>query len=486
MITNDLLKRTPVRLAATFTALFALTVIALVAVLYLVISADLAANIRQHVEETSNALVAIDSEQGFDALSAVVENEARSVRDFSTIFLLRRNDGSFQAGNVRNIALFKGWSALDRAWLPMVADQGDPDDSFYAIWMPVSKGHLLVGWSDRQIREVRRILLHGLGWGLAATLLVAIGSAALLARRAQAKIEMFASTLSSVSAGDIRRRVPLSGSNDDLDHVAGQINGTLAHLQRLIENVNQSSSDIAHDLKKPIGRLRRRLEEALSGACSVDDLRGRVDEALCEVDSIVETFEALLRITQIEAGARKERFRDVDLASILIDVADIYEPVAEEKSDALVCRVDGASGAHIHGDQELLTQLFANLIENAMRHCPKGTHIGIELQPAGERLVAVVWDSGPGIPEMERENVFRRLYRLERARSTQGSGLGLSLVAAIAELHGATVELNDNHPGLRVAVSFPKSQWRPFATKKGAAREAAAPSSSPAVSTTGL
>jgi len=485
MITNDLLKRTPVRLAATFTALFALTVIALVAILYLVISADLASNIRKHVEETSNALAAIDDEQGFDALTAVVENEARSVRDFSTIFLLRRDDGTFRAGNVKNVAVFNGWSVLDRAWLPMVADQGDPDDSFYAIWKPVSKGHLLVGWSDRQIREVRRILLHGLAWGLAATLLVAIGSAVLLARRAQEKIEMFASTLSRVSAGDIRRRVPLSGSNDDLDQVAEQINATLAHLQRLIENVNQSSSDIAHDLKKPIGRLRRRLEEALCSAQTVAEFKLRVDEALYEVDCIVDTFEALLRITQIEAGVRKERFRDVDLASILIDVADIYEPVADESNDRLICAVNGASKVRIHGDQELLTQLFANVIENAIRHSPPGTRIGIDLQSVGGRHRAIVWDSGPGIPARERENVFRRLYRLERARTTQGSGLGLSLVAAIVDLHGATVTLSDNHPGLRVVISFPAIRSG-YATKKGAARVATAPSGSPATSSAGL
>ena len=194
---------------------------------------------------------------------------------------------------------------LDRAWLPTVAGKGDPDDRFFALWRPVSKGHLLVGGSDREIREVQSLLLHGLGWGLLATVLLAAGSAAFLARRAQQKIDQFATTLAEVSHGDIARRVPLSGSHDDLDHVAGQINATLAHLQKLIENVNQASSDIAHDLKKPLGRLRRRLEAALHGPGKSEDIRARVEEALAEVDQIVETFEALLRITQIEAGARK-------------------------------------------------------------------------------------------------------------------------------------------------------------------------------------
>jgi signal transduction histidine kinase len=456
MTTNDVLKRTPIRLAAAFTILFALTVVALFAVLYLTLSAELAANIRQRVEETSNALVAIDAEKGFDALAVVVENEAKSVRQFNSIFLLRRADGAFQAGNIQNVRVFKGWGVLDRAWLPMVAGKGDPDDRFYAVWRPVSKGQLLVGWSDRDVREVQRYLLHGLGWGLAATILFVVGFAGLLAHRAQRKIGVFASTLAEVGQGNIGRRVPLAGSGDDLDHVALQINAMLDHLQKLIENVNQASSDIAHDLKKPIGRLRRRLEVALSSRGDEEAMRGRVEEALIELDSIVETFEALLRITQIEAGARKSRFCEVDLGSLLIDVADVYEPVAEESGDRLQCTVSADAKANVHGDRELLTQLFANLIENAIRHSPKGTRIGVDLLAKHDEHVAVVWDTGPGIPEHERANVFRRLYRLERARTTPGCGLGLNLAAAIAELHGASVELKDNKPGLRVGVSFPK------------------------------
>jgi signal transduction histidine kinase len=181
----------------------------------------------------------------------------------------------------------------------------------------------------------------------------------------------------------------------------------------------------------------------------------------------VETFEALLRITQIEAGARRAHFSDVDLAAILADVADIYEPVAEEEGDRLEAAVDAEGPVVMHGDRELLTQLFANLIENAIRHCPRGTRIRVELVRRGDGHVAVVADDGPGIPHDECANVFRRLYRLERARSTPGSGLGLSLVMAIAELHGAGVVLVDNAPGLRVEVAFLK--------KKGAMHEGTAP-----------
>jgi signal transduction histidine kinase len=457
MISHDLLKRTPVRLAGAFALLFALTVIALVGVLYFTLVSEMNVAIRQHVEEITDALQAIDRQQGFDNLASVVAEEAASVRDFDSIFMLRADDGSFRAGNVRNVRQFTGWGELDRAWLPEVADKGNPDDRFYAKWSPVSGGHILVGDSDRQIRQVRRLLGHGLGWALLSTILLAAGSAVFLARRAQQKIDMFATTLSKVSRGQIGERVPVTASHDDLDHVATQINATLAHLQKLIENVNQASSDIAHDLKKPIGRLRRRLEQALRSADDVGSFREQVGDALQELDSIVETFEALLRITQIEAGARRSRFRDVELGGLLADIADIYEPVVEESGGNLASTLNGVR-APITGDRELLTQLFANLIENAIRHAPQGTRIDIGLTEVGDRYVAIVTDQGPGIPANERGNVFRRLYRLERERSTSGSGLGLSLVAAIADLHGAGVELSDNSPGLRVEVSFPRGQ----------------------------
>lgn len=457
MISNDLFKRTPVRLAAAFALLFALTVTGLVAVLYLTLVSELESDIRQRVEEMSDTLRAIDKQQGFEGLAAVVAEEAKSVRDFDSIFLLRGEDGTFKAGNVQNVRLFAGWGELDRAWLPMVADKGGPDDRFFATWTPVSKGQLLVGNSDRALREVQRILLHGLGWGLAAAILLGVGSATYLARRAQQKIDVFATTLSKVSRGEIAERVPITQSHDDLDRVAAQINATLAHLQKLIESVNQASSDIAHDLKKPIGRLRRRLELALTNAHDGASFRTQVEEALEELDSIVDTFEALLRITQIEAGARRSRFCDVELGTVLADVADVYEPVAEEAGGRLISTVAIAERAQVTGDRDLLTQLFANLIENAIRHSPAGTRIDVSLLTRGERHVAVVADSGPGIPAHECENVFRRLYRLERERSTPGSGLGLSLVAAIAELHGAAVALTDNAPGLRVEVSFPRA-----------------------------
>jgi signal transduction histidine kinase len=275
------------------------------------------------------------------------------------------------------------------------------------------------------------------------------------ARQTQQRIDAFANPLARVSQGHISARVPISGLQDDIDQVASQVNGMLGNLQKLIENVNQSSSDIAHDLKKPLGRLRQRLDDARRKAKDLSEFQTAVDEALLDIDSITETFDALLRITQIEAGARKDRLVPVDLRVLLADVHDVYDIVAEDAGDKLSFTAEVEGSAMVRGDPELLVQLFANLVENSIRHCPKGTEIGLRLRSSDGTFVVDVFDNGPGIPAGERENVFRRLYRLERARSTDGSGLGLSLVSAIADLHGAKVMLSDNAPGLRVGVHFP-------------------------------
>jgi methyl-accepting chemotaxis protein len=260
------LKRTPLRLAATFTALFATTVVVLFAVLYFGITASLGNQIRVRAQETLNALVAIDRQKGFEDLAAVVSSESESIRDADFIFELVDENGRHVAGNVSGISQSGTWLTLERDDIQPDWDNGEPDDRFHAIWQQVSKGRLLVGSSDRELRQTQKFLLEVLGIGLAATLLLGGLSGAFLAASTQHRIDAFAKTLSAVSDGQIAARVPMTESGDDIDHVGSQVNRTLDHLQKLIENVNQSSSDIAHDLKKPVGRLRQRLDIAMRSA----------------------------------------------------------------------------------------------------------------------------------------------------------------------------------------------------------------------------
>jgi signal transduction histidine kinase len=461
---NELTGRTAIRLALAFGSFSVLSVLLIFTLLYFSLTQTLEIDIRDRVSQTREALVAIDSEQGFEDLKKVIISEAASVRDADSIFLLIDQNGHYVAGNIQEAPpQFAGWRLLDRLLFPAVRSVGRPYDRFYAIWSPVSKGKLLVGANDVAITETSKALFSALFWGIALAVVVPAVFGAHMARRAQHKIDSLGSTLTAVAAGQFACRVPVTGAKDDLENVAIRINQTLDQLQNLIENVNQASSDIAHDLKHPIGRLRQKLDSACLAAQNITELKTAISEALREIDTIVETFEALLRISQIEAGAGRKRFTSINLKELLANIADVYSAVIEDQDRQFTSELDESVDTAILGDRELLAQLFANLIENAIRHTSPGTQISLQLSAHEESVTAKLCDTGTGIPETERNKVFQRLYRLEKSRSTPGSGLGLSLVAAITQLHNAQITLRDNKPGLCVEITFPRLTSSEFA-----------------------
>jgi signal transduction histidine kinase len=250
----------------------------------------------------------------------------------------------------------------------------------------------------------------------------------------------------------------LIGNGDDIDAVSGQVNSALDRLSALVDGMREVSANIAHDLKTPLNRLQMVLESAADKTAAGKDVSGELADARTESLQINETFDALLRIAQIEAGARKARFVDVDVGHIVETIGEVYADVAEDDGKSLSTGLVPGTKWHVHGDRDLLMQMLANLVENALRHCPPATAIELSVARQDDRVLVKVCDSGPGIPAEERDNVFRRLYRLDSSRTTPGSGLGLSLVKAVADLHGAAIILKDNNPGLAVIVSFPTAR----------------------------
>jgi signal transduction histidine kinase len=219
-----------------------------------------------------------------------------------------------------------------------------------------------------------------------------------------------------------------------------------------MEALRQVTNDIAHDLRTPLGRLRQSLDEARRTATGVADYETAVDDAILEVDSLLSTFSALLRIAQIEARTRRSRFSTVDLSELASGICQSFAPSAEDAGKSL--RSDIARSIAVEGDRDLLTQMVVNLVENAITHTGSGVSIFVSLRSEGGAAILSVSDNGPGVPLQERQRIFQRFYRAERSRTTPGNGLGLSLVAAVADLHGIAITVTDNQPGLRVTMRF--------------------------------
>jgi signal transduction histidine kinase len=311
---------------------------------------------------------------------------------------------------------------------------------------------LTVATDTYRVREAEEAIFRSFAWAAGATLLLGLAGGITLSHGFLRRVDEINRTTRVIMHGDLTERIRTTGTGDELDELGQNLNDMLDRLRDLMEGLKQVSNDIAHDLRTPLSRLKQHLEAAREEARSVEDYEEAIGLALRETDIALATFGALLRIAQIETGTRRANFIALDLSALVRDLAMTYDVVAEDLGETLVSSVE--SGLRIYGDRELLTQLFVNLVENALRHTPKGAHIRLSARKGSLGPIVEISDDGPGIPEAERANVFKRFYRLESSRSTPGSGLGLALVAAVVELHGAHIALGDNAPGLKVTVQF--------------------------------
>ena len=448
---SGLLRSTPFRVAlilgVTFVAAFLIAGFAA----FELIGHELERRMDQTVSDTFRVIADAygDSDQT-DLVDSVVSH-SRSTLNHEQIYGLRSETGAVLAGDVRVFPVADGWGTFDGSQLGLADDR---DEQFRVFVGPAGVNRLLVGSSFTETREVGRLSLIMLAVASVATLLIVVSVGSVLATRAQRRIDGIADTMTRVGQGELNARIALGRRGDDIDQLARQVNTALERLAALVEGMRQVSVNIAHDLKTPLNRLAIIVESAIAGGergQPVDDQLAQADD---EIQRINSTFDALLRIAQIEAGARRARFIKISVNEVLDRIADAYGDVADDKGQSLVVR-HPPPALEIDGDRELLTQLCANLMENSIRHCPVGTLIEVTAEAAHGNVVLTFADNGPGIPAEEHEKVFQRLYRVEKSRTTPGSGLGLSLVKAIADLHGATIEIANRGPGLAIVVVFP-------------------------------
>lgn len=449
-----LLRTASFRLAAAYAVVTATAFLILYLVTGWVSGHALDRQIRAGIEAEFSDLINEYDDSGPAELVKELNARSNVKGAWSFFYFYGDQDGKKLAGNIDSVKPYEGWRVdpLD----PIKATQAsahDGDHEMIAFGKHLPDGtFLLVGDDGYGAIATQKAINEAFAWASVLALAMSILAGIIVSQRFLRSIDRINATSNAIMQGQLKERIPVHDISDEIDKLAANLNRMLDSNQALLELLKQVSTNIAHDLRTPMARLRQHLEESASSNLSADAYRAVLNEAIEEIDSILATFSALLRIAQIESGSRKSAFKPVYLSAVAERLAESYRAVAEDDGKILDSRV--VPGIVFTGDEELLTQMLANLVENAIKHTPPGSTISLELGNGEERKSAVVADDGPGIPDDERARVFEQFYRLDRSRTTPGQGLGLSFVAAVAQLHDIAVRLEDNRPGLRAVVDF--------------------------------
>lgn len=412
-----------------------------------VVLASHAAFMRQleaQIVEDTGALAAEYRLEGHHGLAfAIREREAGDTAN-ELLYAVFARDGRRIAGGLRASRPSLGWS--DTPFF----DPREGADLARAWAVDLADGSRLVVGADRSVvdrvdRTLSIIFLTAFAFILAFSLIGAL----LLGHYLRRRLAAISTAADSIVAGDLARRVPESGRGDEFDMLAHALNRMLDRITALLDNLRQVSSDVAHDLRTPLARLRNHLEQGLMDLGDGDGpQRDRLESALLQTDQLLTLFASILRISEIEGGRRRASFLRFDLASLVREIGDSYQPAIEDGGRDLTMQV--MPFAMVEGDRELLAQVVINLLDNAQIHTLVGTRIALRMERAGDAVAISVADNGPGVPVEARQAIFRRFVRLDKGRNVGGHGLGLNLVAAIVALHDGSVEATDNDPGLRI------------------------------------
>jgi signal transduction histidine kinase len=458
---SDIPRTTSFRLALLFLALFGAASLILFGFMYWQTAGYLAGGVDDWLRNEMASRSAAHSSERMRQLNARAVLDPDGRRPIA----LFDGDGHWEAGG--SATLPTPLPAMDRPFdFTLPRDNGAA--RFRGMLHRLPSGEILLVSQDmREIDHLRDLLLDAMASGALVVLVLGLAGAVITGAGALGRIDGVTHAIERIVNGDLSRRLPSGGRGGDLNRLIQVVNRMLDEIQRLMEEVKGVTDDIAHDLRTPLTRLLAGLERAHRRAGSVEEYAAAIDEAIVETKDVLVTFGALLRIAEVEAGARQAGFARLDLDTVAADVAELYEPVAEGKGVAFSRETDGgAHAAEIAGDPSLLFEAIGNLVDNAIKFTPPGGRVTLRILNASDRLGIEVTDTGPGIPGPERDAVLRRFHRVEKCRHTPGSGLGLSLVAAVAKLHGLQLAIEDAHPGCCVTL------WREGAVGGGDQRSA--------------
>lgn len=418
------------------------------------VTTELTKAIDDRLEQRWQTLAAHLIEDGFKEMDEIIPVSFQPGNshdlEISRFNALVDQNGARLAGDVVNPVSVTGYAAL------AAKDLGIPaDDRFRILKKPVGEANLVVGETLDPIEDTSETLLSAFAWGGAFITLLTLFTGFLFGRAMQMRIAGINQALESFANGRFDARVGGNDLNDDIGRIAQSVDRVLARLQASIGAMSDMSANIAHDLKTPISRLQTLIATARDtdqSAKSVDDALARIET---EAGTIANTFDALLRISQIKAGNRRERFENLQVSDVVESIVEVYSAVAEDAGKTLAPDVEADSDFQVHGDRDLLFQVLANLVENALEHTPSGTVISVSVKQSADTISLAVSDDGPGVLLTDLPRILEPHFRAEKSRSTEGSGLGLALVESIVKLHEGSVTIENIAPGLRVTICLP-------------------------------
>jgi signal transduction histidine kinase len=436
-------------------------------------------NTRRLINEQITAIVNDDvqvllnqyNQAGIRRLVNSVDGRLR--RPGSSLYLVTTPIGEGLIGNVASlepgVLESEGW--VETAYRRLEEPESAEHNALVRVVRLPGGIRLLVGRDlDERERMFRIITLAG-RWSVAIVIVLGILGGLFISRRVLRRVDAMTGATKTIMAGDLSGRLPVIGSGDEFDRLALNLNDMLARIEALMRGLKEVTDNIAHDLKTPLTRLRNRCEEALRSTKSEAEFRRVMEQTIEESEGLIRTFDALLMIARAESGEVREGMAEFDAAEVARDVSELYEPLAEDKG--LTLEVDAWQRAAVNGNRELVSQALANLVDNAIKYAAPaqkplatavngaGGGIRVTADAEADRIVLTVSDHGPGIPNGDRSRVVDRFVRLEQSRSLPGSGLGLSLVSAVARLHGGELRLEDNAPGLRARITLPRAAVPP-------------------------
>jgi signal transduction histidine kinase len=449
------------RLAIGYAVLAVASMSLIAAVFYFGTVGVLARNTDAKLQGVSARLLAHFQSRGAEALRQEIERLlVDGVEQDTEVYLLVGPDGRKIAGNLAGWIPATGESGRleDRG----VIRDGQPSVSRILPLLLPDGAMLVVGRDLRDRLEIERLVWRALAIGGLCAILVTIVGALLFRRRLEARIAAIRHTAREIEAGDLSRRIPVGGVEDEFTRLGRDVNQMLDWIEHLMDGVRHVSNAIAHDLRTPLGRIRGELDEALRPEQRVTRLATAARSAIGQIDELIQVFDRLLQIAEAESGTRRQSFAPVQLGAVAADIVELYDAEAEERRITLLADLEGASATL--GDRALLANAIANLLDNALKYAGNGATVRVRTERGPDSVAIIVEDDGPGIPDSERPRVIERFYRIDQSRSVPGNGLGLSIVSAIASLHWGELRLEDAAPGLRARLVLPRVDIAPAAS----------------------